>query len=63
MDLFSKSEVAEMLDVTVRTVTNLISRGELSVQKVKTGNVGRPRTMVTASSYGACILRKRGKRV
>ena len=62
MELLSVEVVMDMLGVTRRTVTNMIKRGDLIAEYPQTGKRGRPRMMITASSCGKHLLkRKAGK--
>ena len=58
MELFSLQDTAEMLGRTTQTVRNMVKRGQLVAVYPKTGKMGRPNLMITASSYGHYILRK-----
>lgn len=59
MELLSVEVVMDMLGVTRRTVTNMIKRGDLIAEYPQTGKRGRPSMMITASSCGKHLLKRK----
>lgn len=60
-DLLTLDTVSELLGKTVRAIQYMVQRGELEAIYQRTGKRGRPKMMITASSYGNYLLRKAGK--
>lgn len=59
MDLLSVEVVMDMLGVTRQTVKNMVKRGDLIAEYPQTGRKGRPSMMITASSYGKLLLKRK----
>ncbi|GEM_PF-2724162 len=60
-ELLSLNTVADLLSVTGQTVRNMVKDGRLEAVYPKRGEMGRPKMMITASSYGKYLMRKDGK--
>lgn len=61
-DLLTLDYVAELIGKSVKTVRRLVYSGDLeAIYPATTGMKGRPKMMITASSYGKYLLRKAGK--
>lgn len=61
-DLLTLNSVAEYLGKSTKTVRRMVYGGKLeAVYPPTSGKRGRPKMMITASSYGNYLLRKAGK--
>ncbi len=59
-ELLSLSTVMGLLNVTGQTVRNMVKDGRLEAVYPQKGAMGRPKMMITASSYGKYLMRKDG---
>lgn len=52
--------VADCLGKCEETIKRMAKKGDLEAVSISSGKKGRPKTMITASSYGRYLLRKAG---
>lgn len=52
--------VSDLLGKCEKTIKRMVHRGDLEATFVSNGKKGRPKMMITASSYGRYLLRKAG---